>query len=386
MNTIKATYTAQGQKMNTNKLINTTFIYAKLASMLLMLTSWKPGDTTSLELPDDALEPHQPPPHQQTISSSAYVSLESVLLQEGSNMFKLNRLRMFSVVVYCMVVVFTLGFLPFALAGNTKTITRSDYNKDDYLLFMTTIGEIPTSSGTHTRVTSNIYGLSGSPGEESVEVNVGKNVELPNPTNYYALTGLGLQERKNNPCVLKLYGTLVDPRYQGETRVVAEQKLKRCRYLLPGIDYKDISFPESDQNFDFTKNGKHFVHKVRVCGGHATILSQLAYSSQMWEIKGVKAVPSEVKFEDSPVLKPYVTELGENEGQVFTRANCLNIITGQENKPGWSVWSECPTGQVATGVRAYYAKDKYFTGLKLNCKSVASRKIDNPPVKDSVGY
>ncbi|MGP0591057.1 hypothetical protein ACTRXD_00780 [Nitrospira sp. T9] len=58
-------------------------------------------------------------------------------------------------------------------------------------------------------------GLSGSRGEASVEVNVGKNKKLPNPTSYYAITGLGLEERKNNPCFLKLYGTLADPRYQG---------------------------------------------------------------------------------------------------------------------------------------------------------------------------
>jgi len=68
-----------------------------------------------------------------------------------------------------------------------------------------------------------------------------------------------------------------------------------------------------------------------------------------------------------------------------TQPNCLDRINAVANKPGWSEWSECPRGQVATGVRAYYAKDKYFTGLKLNCKTVASRKIETKPVKDNEG-
>lgn len=71
----------------------------------------------------------------------------------------------------------------------------------------------------------------------------------------------------------------------------------------------------------------------------------------------------------------------------FTWANCLNKIEeAGENKPGWSEWSECPTGQIATGVRAYYGEDKYFTGLKLTCQSVASRRVESPPIKDASGY
>lgn len=284
------------------------------------------------------------------------------------------------------------------VAAETQTIIRPDYDKADYILYMATVlqngdpkpgftddAETSTSSGAIRQGTDGISGLSGSRGEESVEVNVGKNTTLPNPTSYYAITGLGLEERKNNPCLLKLYGTLVDPRYQGGVRVVAKHELERCSRLLGGLDYKDVHFPESEKNFDFTKDGKHFVRKLKVCGGHSTLLPQQAHSHQMWEIKGVKAVASEVKLEDSAVLKANVIELQRVE--TFTRANCLNKVeAAAENKPGWSEWSECPTGQIATGVRAYYGKDKYFTGLKLHCQSVASRRIESLPNKDAIGY
>ncbi|MCA9458069.1 MAG: hypothetical protein KC587_15495 [Nitrospira sp.] len=298
----------------------------------------------------------------------------------------------------CVLVTAAVGTLGFVSLVFGETAIRSDYDRDDYILYMATViqndGSKPgLTDDTATGATSEIVrqgvgepsGLSGSRGDASVEVNVGKNKKLPNPPSYYAITGLGLEERKNNPCLLKLYGTLVDPRYQGGIRVVAEQELERCKHLLGGIDYKDVNFPESEKNFDFTKDGKHFIRKVKVCGGHAGLLPQQAHSHQMWEIKGVKIMASEVKLEDSPALNPAVIELQNIEE--FTRANCLNKVEqAAENKPGWSEWSACPTGQVATGVRAYYGNDKYFTGLKLRCKTVASKRIEAFPIKDNIGY
>ena len=312
-------------------------------------------------------------------------------------MFPRNRLKKFTVIA-CSTVLLSVLSSASLVAGNQKTIIRSDYDKGDYLLFMTTIGHNEDSkTGTSSRViqpkaADELAGhddrLSGYLGDGSVEVNVGKNTKLPNPKNYYALTGLEIEERKNNPCKIRLFGALVDPRYQGTVdRVVAEYQLERCKGLTTFADHRGFAYSEGTKNFDFTKDGKKFLRAVNVCGGHYSLGPQQAYTHRVWEVKGVRARASEVMLEDAVTLKPFVTELQRDEELKFTQPNCLNKVEeAPPNKPGWhSDWSKCPTGQIATGIRVYYVK-KYFTGLKLNCQSVASRRIEKPPVKDAVGY
>jgi len=289
------------------------------------------------------------------------------------------------------------GSLASEVAGNTKTIVRSDYNKDDYLLFMTTTGqkdyqkpgevgagiESQPSPGVRVPLFSwEIANGSGSPGNASVEVNIGKNVTLPNPTNYYAVTGVRMDERNNRPCVLTLLGAVVDPRYQSDTREVAHYELEQCKKVLPGKDSKTVDLSENITNFDFRKQGKVFVSGISVCRGGG-VLQNVRHSSA-WKIKGIKAQPTEVKLKDAHVLEAKLVVSPDE--QSFTRANCQKNIQATEAKPGWDNWSDCPTGQVVTGVRAYYAQGKFFTGLTVNCKSVKSRKISAPPVKDADGY
>jgi hypothetical protein len=76
----------------------------------------------------------------------------------------------------------------------------------------------------------------------------------------------------------------------------------------------------------------------------------------------------------------------KNDLKSFTRINCPGYLQAQGNNPDWGEWTECSEDQVATGVRAYYYQDKYFTGLEISCQSVASRSISNPPAKDKAGY
>lgn len=277
----------------------------------------------------------------------------------------------------CVSAIIMTGILypPHLVAASTAV--RADYSKDEHLLVMTDIiktGETePADSG---RIPADNIpdGLSGSPGDASVMIKIGRNIKLPNPVSYYAITGIGLEEGWDKPCKLTLLGTLVDPRYQGETRVVARLELNKCK-KSPGLGYKQISFSSS---------GKNFVRAIRVCRGAGKLLPQQAFNSLAWKIKGIQAFPSAVKVADSPTLIAEVTT--KNDLKSFTRINCPEYLQAQGDNPGWDAWTQCPEGQVATGVRAYYYQDKYFTGLEISCQNVASRSIAKPPAKDKTGF
>ena len=79
-------------------------------------------------------------------------------------------------------------------------------------------------------LTSPVGALSGSPGDGAVIVDIGKNIDLPNPTTYYAVTGIRIVEKKNNPCELILTGRMVDSRYRAtKARILARYELDKCR-------------------------------------------------------------------------------------------------------------------------------------------------------------
>lgn len=268
---------------------------------------------------------------------------------------------------------------------------RADYDKNDYVLV---VGDIIKTDESHSnRAVREINdgippSMSGSPGNASVMIKAGMNKFLPNPENYYAITGIGLEERWNKPCVLTLFGTLVDPRYQSKTRLVARHELKKCKGS-PLVDFKGFDFSGDITNFDFSKSGKKFLRAIRVCGGSGKVLPQQAFNSLAWKIKGVQAYPSEVKLADSPVLDSEINALdAPGEMEDFIRTNCpvhLQADTGVNN-PGWGKWIQCPVDQVVTGVRAYYFEDKYFTGFEISCQSVSKHKVTHTPLKDYIGY
>jgi hypothetical protein len=221
--------------------------------------------------------------------------------------------------------------------------------------------------------------LSGSPGTHSVLVEVGKNVDLPNPAKYYAITGIGILERSNDPCQITLWGKMVDPRYASFGRKVAVFEIGKCadsNSLSTWLDYKAADYR--------TAEGK-FVRSVRVCGGqrsegrYTSLLPQQAFSSTVWEIKGVMILPGLVSAgqeEITPQIDP----------RTFVRPSCPKDETAVAWGPGWGGWSGCPDDQLVTGVRVHYRKDKSFTGLTVSCKSVRSFKPLSDPVTDAVGY
>ncbi len=213
--------------------------------------------------------------------------------------------------------------------------------------------------------------MTGSPGTGSSVVQIGDGVSLPNPADYYAITSIGIQEKDNNPCLLTLWGRMVDPAFESTDRKLAQSELEKCRSfpLSTMVDFKQAQLPRSSDLF---------IRGVLACGGHTGILPQEIYSSLSWEIKGLKVHGSRVVPETDNV-EP-MEKIGE-----FTRANCVKDNAGVYG-PGWTAWHECPSGQLMTGIRVYRYEDKWFTGMKAICKVPQRSVPPRKPVKDAVGF
>ena len=254
------------------------------------------------------------------------------------------------------------------------------HEPDKLLLQMTDVVRVldPTPNGPRyaAPLGDPTFALTGSPGTASVVVDIGKNVDLPNPTKYYAITGIGILERSDNPCQITLWGKMVDPRYPSFSRKVAVFELDKCREnkLSPWLDYKSVDFHAAD--------GK-FVRSVRVCSGHIPPLGFLppqgGQSSLAWDIKGLMILPGLV----SPGQEEITSQI---DPRTFVRPTCLKDQHAVTLGPGWSGWSSCPDDQLVTGVRVHYTKDKSFTGLTVRCKAVRLFKPMSDPVTDAVGY
>jgi len=216
---------------------------------------------------------------------------------------------------------------------------------------------------------------SGSPGDASVSILIGRNVHLPNPANYYAINAIEIQEENDNPCFLRLWGNMVDPRYSKDQdrRIVAQFELEKCKGSTTWVDTEMVGFQPTQ---------KKFIRAVNVCGGHAHLLPQELYLATNWEIKGLRVKPGLVSSTGGAV-----TAL--DDSHEFTRYHCPEHGAGDLGDlqgSGWTSWSTCPVeGQLATGITLYYHKDKWFTGIDLACGYV--QQLYGPiPVKDEKGY
>ncbi|MEP7153765.1 MAG: hypothetical protein ABI856_18835 [Nitrospira sp.] len=254
-----------------------------------------------------------------------------------------------------------------AKAGSNVTISIDDLANT--LIQMAAPVPIPTDVSIRLPATG--ADTTGSPGTGSNVVEIGDGVSLPNPADYYAVTGIGIQEKGNNPCLLTLWGRMVDPAFESADRKLAQFELDKCRSfpLSTLVDFKQAQLPKSSDTF---------VREVRACGGHTKILPQGAYSSLSWEIKGLQVRGGRVVPETDEVLP-------QGKIEEFTRANCIKDEAGVYG-PGWTVWHECPNGQLMTGVRVYRYEDKWFTGMSAICKIPQRSVPPRKPVKDSVGF
>ena len=286
------------------------------------------------------------------------------------------------------VVTLALTLLPglcFVTPASALTAYAPDYDPDKLMLDMATMvhvaspeytpGGLLDRSPDYDSLTSPVGALSGSPGDASVIVDIGKNVDLPNPTTYYAVTGIIIFEKNNNPCELVLTGRMVDSRYRAEkARILARYKLDKCHNgpLAPLTEWSDAGFDEYREVF---------LRAVQVCGGHANLWPGGKWSS-VWEIKGYKVRGALLSPETGEVTPMPIRDEHQEP-------NCPDHPSGAMSS-GWTGWAACPEGQLMTGLRVhYYSRSRplagdaqWFTGFHIRCKEVVLRKPITDPVRD----
>lgn len=211
--------------------------------------------------------------------------------------------------------------------------------------------------------------LSGAPGAASVVVDIGHSMALPNPADHYAVTRIGIAEKDGRPCVLTLWGRMVDPRYGGAgSRELARYELGGCGGPSGWIDRAAAGF----------RSEHHFLRALRVCAGPASAGRQAAaWSSLAWGIKGLMVQPAAIAGAGTQVALPDLAS--------FTRPECPQQVAAAFGA-GWTGWSACPAGQLVTGLRAHYYHDRYLTGLSVRCKPVVWRVPGRAPLRDRAGY
>ena len=214
---------------------------------------------------------------------------------------------------------------------------------------------------------------SGSHSADSVSVDVGKNVDLPNPTSYYAVDGIGIREEDDQPCYISLWERMVDPRYKGNfaARKVGEFQLAKCN-VRPEKEFlkgKDVSVGELD-----LEGG--FIRSLRVCKGG------LGGGVDNYELKGITILPALVSA--SGDVSPQDVKPGE--APTLVQPNCPKdtIVAGPSEPTGWDRWVSCHAGQLLTGLQVYH-REKYITALSARCKPVGWFTVPKEPVQDALG-
>lgn len=232
-----------------------------------------------------------------------------------------------------------------------------------------------TSEDPGDRAHSDLPLPNGNPGDPSIVVAVGMNTELPNPVEYYAINMIEVDEEggENNPCFLRLWGNMVDPRYSKDAnkrRLLAKYELPTCGSVIPSLDLETAGFQPSQSRF---------IRGLRLCI-HAHHRSE-------FELKGVGVVAGEVTS-GSVTVQPR-----DPEGRGFKRANCPDHPAGDfvgnasgNAISGWTAWVDCSdaTRELMTGVTVY-VHGKYISGLMPVCLAVTA-EWGPAPVKDDQGY
>ena len=192
--------------------------------------------------------------------------------------------------------------------------------------------------------------VSGEPGDV-LKVGIGDGVSLPNEPQFYGITAIGIREIGNRPCLVQLFGGLLDPDFGPDERLLGEGRLARCGGSL-FIDYKSASF--SNRN-------NRFVRGVEVCSKQGGRPAQR-------ELKGLKIYPAEVKATGEVIQREHTDS--------FARRHCRI----------WDDPSLCDAGEIMVGVEMHSIDDQ-FTGIRPLCKSV--KGMPTPagfPVRDGTGF
>lgn len=219
-----------------------------------------------------------------------------------------------------------------------------------------------------------------------VVVQIGENVKLPNPASSYAVTHIAIEEQRDNPCRISLWGRMVDERFRTPERKLAQFALDTCtidQELERALANNNIK----DKELTGFDGPKKFIRGLPVCMGGAR--DPLGVPTK---IKGLRLRPAVVDQTDSGSL---FTVISEDDPQTSTQRHCPEPETkgkgNSEYPEGWASWNMCPDDQLVTGVRVYFNpennsnSDKTFRALGVDCKGLRVQGALDP-VKDHVGY
>ena len=214
--------------------------------------------------------------------------------------------------------------------------------------------------------------LTGTEGESSTDVVIGRSATLPNPARYYAIDTIEVVEKGRNPCHLRLLGRMVDPRFQtGQgSRLVAKFAFSHCEDLP--VENNPDSVAVTLPTFP-----GWFARGFQVCTDRQGPGGKLV-------VKGLRVLPGQAEPENAEVtpVAGYHTHPQRKVCKNATENAGTNIVA---TRSGWSNWSLCPEGQLAVGVTLYHADGKKFTGMRILCDYL--RRLPGPaPVADALGY
>lgn len=213
---------------------------------------------------------------------------------------------------------------------------------------------------------------SGGSATDNVLVEVGKNIDLPNPTSYYAVDGIGIREEGDKPCYISLWGRMVDPRYKDNGRKVGEFQLAKCNVppedkLLKG---KIASITELD-----LKGG--FIRSVQVCKAKWNFVTPF----DLMALKGIKIRPAVVSISGDVNPKDIKLE----EIPMLIQPKCPKDRIASDTTEGWDIWVSCPADQLLTGLNVGYRENR-ITALDVRCKGVGWLSTPKEPIQDLLGY
>ena len=199
-----------------------------------------------------------------------------------------------------------------------------------------------------------------------IKLRAGAGAALPNPTELYALTGIYVDEKQDHPCLIRIYGRLVDPRFRTGDRKLGEHELESCKELFPGGFQNPVRVQlEGRQN--------RFLRGVRVCLGGKPLI----YAPPL-----DVGIPKEHKVKGLQVRSAVVSGGGEvrpADEQVEPEPDLLRHCSN------WMGWHTCPAGQIVSGLWVYEIYHA-ITALALQCANVRLVTAPRILLQDGDGF
>jgi hypothetical protein len=187
-----------------------------------------------------------------------------------------------------------------------------------------------------------------------VLVQVGTNVKLPNPTQFYAVTGIWIIEESNNPCRIILEGHMVDPRFRTRSRPLGEFALDSCKTgIVTYIDSRNVGFDGPDNQF---------IRGLRVCMGGKDPIPPFGSGFDNTEIKGLRIRPAAVS--ENGAVEP------QDDVKEWARPHCPDKERG-DSREGWASLHTCPADEIVTGGKCVLPRE----GVRRSRRALHERAV-----------